>query len=242
MRAFVRALRRLSARRSSSLIPPHTPASWPESNAQVRHSVVTGQRYDVDPSTIAAAGIAPSDRIVTHRAAALLEQSAAHGEARIVEIDERHEPTHLLAVEQLGVDAVQPHSVAAPRKSVALRVGVKHVEHAALADHGVVVEVLLQPLPQFHRPFVEGEIAGQQIIGADDGGVAPDIAGADIGLLDHGDIGDAVFLGEVMRGGEPVAAAADDDHVVSGLRLRLPPDRLPVRLPVTALTRRLPSE
>src|SRR5206468_10188229 len=44
LRALVRALRRFSARRSSSLIPPHTPASWPESNAQVRQSVVTGQR------------------------------------------------------------------------------------------------------------------------------------------------------------------------------------------------------
>jgi hypothetical protein len=44
VRALVRALRRLRARRSSSLMPPHTPASWPLSSAQVRHSVLTGQR------------------------------------------------------------------------------------------------------------------------------------------------------------------------------------------------------
>ena len=44
VRAFVRALRRLSARRSSSLIPPHTPESCPVFSAQDRHSVVTGQR------------------------------------------------------------------------------------------------------------------------------------------------------------------------------------------------------
>ena len=57
---------------------------------------------------------------------------------------------HLLAVEQLGIDAVQPHGVAAPREGVALRVGMVEVQHAALADHGVVVEVLLQPLPELH--------------------------------------------------------------------------------------------
>ena len=37
-------VRRLSARRSSSLIPPQTPASWPESIAQRRHSSITEQR------------------------------------------------------------------------------------------------------------------------------------------------------------------------------------------------------
>ena len=43
-RARSRMVRRLSARRSSSLIPPHTPASCPLSMAQCRHSSITGQR------------------------------------------------------------------------------------------------------------------------------------------------------------------------------------------------------
>ncbi len=183
---------------------------------------------DVDAALVGRAGIAPGHRVVPHRAAARLQQPAADRKARIVEIDERHQRAHLLAVEQLGIDAVQPHGVAAPRIGVALRVGVEQVQHAALADHGVVVEVLLEPLPQLHRPFVERQVAGQQIVGADDGGVAPDIAGADIALLDHRDIGDAVLLGEIMGGGEPMPAAADDHHVVVRLRLRLAPDRLPV--------------
>ena len=46
--ARVRALRRLRARRSSSLIPPQTPASWPLSSAQARHSLTTGQRRQTD--------------------------------------------------------------------------------------------------------------------------------------------------------------------------------------------------
>src|SRR5581483_1599185 len=43
-RVPVPALRRLSARRSSSLKPPHTPASCPEASAHWRHSELTGQR------------------------------------------------------------------------------------------------------------------------------------------------------------------------------------------------------
>ena len=46
--ARVRALRRFRARRSSSLMPPQTPASWPLSSAHVRHSLTTGQRRQTD--------------------------------------------------------------------------------------------------------------------------------------------------------------------------------------------------
>ncbi len=77
---------------------------------------------DVDAARIGAARIAPGDRVVAHRAAARLQQTAADGETGIVEIDEGDERLHLLAVEQLGIDAVQPHGIAAPRIGVALRV------------------------------------------------------------------------------------------------------------------------
>ena len=132
-----------------------------------------------------------------------------------------------VAVEQLGIDAMQPHRVAAPRIGVALRVRMIEVEHAALAHHRIVIEVLLQPLPELHRPFVEGFVAGQQVVRADDGGVAARIAGADVALLQHRDVGDAVLLGEVVGGRKPVPAPADDHHVVFRLRLGLAPGRRP---------------
>ena len=131
------------------------------------------------------------------------------------------------ASEQLGVDAVQPHRVAARARGVALRIRMVEVEHAALAHHGVVVDVLLQPFPELQRPFVEGDVAGLAIVGADDRGVAPDIARADIAALDHSDIGDAVLLGEVIGGRQPMPAAAHDDDIIFGLGLRLAPDRFP---------------
>ena len=95
------------------------------------------------------ARIAPDHRVVARRAAAPLQQPALDGEAGIVEIEERHHLPHRRRVEQLGIDAVHAHRIAAPRIGVALRVGVIEVEDAALADHRVVVEVLLQPSQSF---------------------------------------------------------------------------------------------
>ena len=110
---------------------------------------------DVDAARVGGAGIAPDHRVVAHRAAARLHQPAANRKAGIVEIDEGQIVAHLLAVEQLGIDAGKPHGVAAPRIGVALRVRMEDVEDAALAHHGVEVELLAQPLPQLHRPLVE---------------------------------------------------------------------------------------
>jgi hypothetical protein len=102
------------------------------------------------------------------------------------------------------------------------------VDDAALRHHGIEVEFLLQPLPQLQGKFIEGIVAGEQVVGADNGGVAADIAGAEPALLENGDIADVVLAGEVVGGGEPVAAAADNDDVVIGLRSRLAPGRRPV--------------
>ena len=128
---------------------------------------------------------------MAHRAAAPLQQAALDREARIVEIEERHHLAHRLAVEQFGIDAVDPHGIAAPRKGIALRIGVEEIEHAALRHHGVEIEILLEPFPQLHRPFVERVVAGKHVVGADDRGVAADIAGAEPALFQHRDIGDA---------------------------------------------------
>src|SRR3546814_888724 len=87
--------------------------------------------------------------------------------------------------------------------------------------------VLRQPLPQLHRVLVEVGVGGQQVVGAHDGGVASDVAAAEPALLQHGDVGDAVVLGEVVGGGEPMPAAADDDCVVGRLGRRRAPYALP---------------
>ena len=140
--------------------------------------------HDVDAARIGSAGVAPGDGIVPHRAAAPLQEPAMDREAGVVEIEHRHAGAHALAVEQFGVDAVDAHGVAAPGIGVALAVGMKQVQHAALADHGVVVDVLLQPFPQLQRLLVERDIAGLLVIRPDDRGVAADVARAEPALLD----------------------------------------------------------
>ena len=84
-----------------------------------------------------------------------------------------------------------------------------------------------EPFPELHRLLVEVRRLVPQVVGADDRRVAPGVAAADPALLEHGDVGDAVLLGEVVRGREPVPAAADDDDVVLALRLGAAPRLLP---------------
>ena len=187
---------------------------------------------DVDAQRGSGAGVTPDDGVVARRAAAPLQEAALNWEARIVEIQERRHAAHIVGVEQFGIDAVESHRVATPGVSVALCVGVEEVHDPALADHRVVVEVLLQPLPQFHRVFVERDVAVEAVIGADDRRVAPGVSAADPAFFDDGDIRQAVVLGEVIGGGEAMAAAADDYDVVAGLGRCVAPSGPPI--PVAA--------
>ena len=40
------------------------------------------------------------------------------------------------------------HRIAAARVGIALRIGMIQIQHAALADHRVVVEILLESFPE----------------------------------------------------------------------------------------------
>ena len=185
---------------------------------------------DVDAAIGRAARITPDHCVVPRGAAAALQQPAHDRKPRMIIIEKGRQLAHRRAVEQLGIDAMQPHRIAAPGEGVALRVGVIEVEDAALADHRVIVEVLLEALPQLHRPFVERSVAVEPVIRADDGGVSPGIAAADPSLFDHRDIGDAVHLGEVIGRCQPVAAAAHDHHVVGLARVGIAPGPLPLAM------------
>jgi hypothetical protein len=77
---------------------------------------------DIDATRVGATGIAPSHGVMTHCAAAPLQQSAANGEARIGEIGEVEHIADLLAAEQFGIDAGKTHGVAAPRIGIPLGV------------------------------------------------------------------------------------------------------------------------
>ena len=100
---------------------------------------------------------------------------------------------------------------------------VRQHQHAARRIHHVVVELLGQAFPELQRMLVERRRFLPEVVGADDRGVASGVAAAEPALLQHRDIGEAVLLGEVIGGREPMPARADDDGVIGRLRLRVAP-------------------
>ncbi|MNF86547.1 hypothetical protein D3C84_689870 [compost metagenome] len=135
---------------------------------------------------------------------------------------------HLAGVQQFAVHTVQAVGVDPARRVAHVLQGVAQVVDATLGEHHVVVQVLGQAFPQFHRVLVQLRRLVPQVVGADDGGVARGVAAAQPALLHHRDVLHAEFLGQVVGGGQAVAATADDDHVINRLRRRVAPHALPV--------------
>ena len=176
---------------------------------------------DVDAHRIGGARIAPDDGVVAVDAAGALQRGADHRIAqRRRDVDRRAEILDLLRVQPFRVDAVQPVRLDAAAQLPRLALVMREVEDAAMAHHDVEVELAAERLPEVERVIVDRGALVEEVVGADDRGVAAGIAAADPALLDHGDIGHAVQLGEVVGRREAVPAAADDDGVVARLRLR----------------------
>ena len=125
------------------------------------------------------------------------------------------QPLVVDAVAAVGVDVALQHLHVVHR--------VREHHHAARREHDVVVQLLRQVLPQLHGVVVERGALVEEVVGADDRRVAAGVAAADPALLEHRDVREPVLGGEVIRRAEAMPAAADDDRVVGGLRLRAPP-------------------
>src|SRR6516162_4039098 len=65
-----------------------------------------------------------------------------------------------------------------------------------------------------------------EVVRADDGGVAADVAETDGPTLEDRDVRNSMLGGQVKRRRESVAAAADDHHAVARARARLRPGAL----------------
>jgi hypothetical protein len=130
--------------------------------------------------------------------------------------------THLLDLvrpDHARVDAEQPVRLGALHHRVQRAVGVREREVAVLREQHVEVEVLGERLVQVHARLVEAGALRRQIVRADDGRVAARRAGADVRLLEHGDVLQAEPGRQVVGGRHAVRAAADDDDVVVLLQL-----------------------
>src|ERR1700719_713453 len=103
---------------------------------------------DIDASLGRPARVAPGDGLVAHGAAARLQESTQRRVAAVVEVDERYERLHGLAPEAFRIHAEDAHLIGAAREQIALRLGMKEGERAALADHGIEIELALEALPE----------------------------------------------------------------------------------------------
>ena len=183
---------------------------------------------DVDAAGVRRTRIAPSHGVVADRAPARLQEAAQDREARFRRaIEVGDPPRDVVARQELRVDAVEPHRVAAAHRRIDVGRRVDEIQHAARAVHHVEVEVLRELLPQLERELVEMRVGVEVVVRAHDRRIAPGVAAAEPALFEHCDVGEAVLLREVVRGREPVSAAADDDRVVARFWRRTAPRKRP---------------
>lgn len=79
-------------------------------------------------------------------------------------------------VQQFGIIILVNHQSAAPRKAVALAVGVKQVDQGSLGLQYIVVRLLRHTFPQLQGMGIKPGIARQKVIGARNRGIAPEVA------------------------------------------------------------------
>jgi hypothetical protein len=130
----------------------------------------------------------------------------------------RRERADLFARQDVGLDAVHAHRVRPARHRVEVVAGMREQHETPLAQHDVEVQILGETLVEPQRKIVEARTLGIQVIRTYDRRIAAGVAATDPAALEHGDIRDAMVLGEIIRGRKPVAAAADHDDVVLGFR------------------------
>src|SRR6266702_1271331 len=108
--------------------------------------------------------------------------------------------------------------------------GKRQSQDASLTEHDIVVELVRQALEHLQRTLIEAGARRIVIVGPDDGRIASCIATAQPAFLDHRDIANAPFTRKVIRGGEPVTAAANDDYLICFARRGSAPHLRPVAL------------
>ncbi len=121
---------------------------------------------DVDAAPVGGARISPRDGVMAGGAGARLQQPADDGKTRRSRhVEARHQPLDVLwPDDQFGVDTFVAHGVAAPGEIVELRRRMGQVDDPALGEHHIVVELVREVLPQFHRVLIEARIFRQQVV------------------------------------------------------------------------------
>ena len=156
-------------------------------------------------------GVAPVDGVVADGAAGrVVERAEDRIPGVLAHVHERDQPGDLVRADHLGVDPLQLVDLGPPPHGPQGRVVVGQRQVPPLGEHDVEVQLRRQLLVELHRAVVERDAFGCQVVRPHDGGVAARSTAPDVALVDHRHVGDAPPRGQVVRGGEPVHARADD--------------------------------
>ena len=182
---------------------------------------------DVHAELVRAARITPRDVVVARDAAPALQRRT---EDRIPDlgrdVDDRQEGLQLGGLEPFRVDVVGVVRGDAPLQLADVVEAVREVDDAALAQHHVEVELVLERLPELQAELVDRRALVPQVVRAHDRRVAAHVPAAEPAPLEHGHVRDAVVLREVVGRRETMPAGADDDDVVRVLRIGGAPEPL----------------
>ncbi len=183
----------------------------------------TGHRralVDVDAAAHGALGVGPHHPVVPRRRGVGVVAGAEdrpHSAAGEVELGT--DLGDALGLDELGAGATGGVDLGAGALGAHPHLAVRQPQEALPLVHHRAPGLLLERVVELERALVEAHRLGDAVVGADHRRVAARVAAADVAALEHRDVGDAVARGEVIGGGQPVPAAADDHHVVGALRL-----------------------
>ena len=114
---------------------------------------------------------------------------------------------------------------------------VSKMQEPALGKHHVKVELCAQAFPEFQCVIVNGGGFVTEIVRTHDRCIAPGVAAAKPAFLEHGDIRYPALRGQIIGRRQAVTAAAHDDDVICGFRIRAAPCLRPIAMPGQSISR-----
>ncbi len=182
---------------------------------------------DVDAEVARAARERPVHRVVTGNPGAALDESADDRHT-CVQIDSRQQSLNVRRRQHFRIDAIEVDGVRPAPHDLELVRARRDVDQPALAQHDVEIQIVPQRLVEPERMIEELGARRVEVVRACYLGVPARITAADPAFFEQRDVANAVLAGEVVRGGQAVPAAADDNDIVRALRSRNAPEGLPV--------------
>ena len=184
---------------------------------------------DIYTQSVCRTGEPPGNGVVTGNTRARLERRTHDRVAqRCRRVHDRHHFLDLCRIQNHAINTIEPVGVHAAIDVPHVLQGMPHIHYTSLAEHGVVVQVLRQALPQLQRFFVEVSSVVPQVVGPHDGGVARRIAATQPASFNHGDIAHAMLFGQVIGCCQTMPTSTNDDGIVTALRRGTAPLLLPV--------------